>query len=518
MSSLGGVAQIAFPPVRGSSELLGLPAQLSASRLLRAVTVGGALLFVGAAATQGPVTGLTAVAAVGVFLGVAARPLAGAYTLIALAPLTSGLGRGLPIPAFRFSELLIAGVAGTILLTVQRSESRPWRLFDWTALLYVIAAFVLGMTNFIARRDSPTIDELSTLAGPLQFLLLYRAVYTVLRDSDHRRYVPTLIVLASVPASLLAILQGLDIGPSREIVDAITQVDLTSDFSFERLARATGPFPLWHALAGYLLVVILIGVGSLTSRPGPPARVPVVIALVPAAIALALTASIAPIFGTVAGCLIIILWPRRTGAGAHQQSRSKVLVWAVGAALFAAIVSFPVLKDRYALQFDSVSATNEGPTFVPQTVAFRYDVWTTQYAPEIAKHWVTGYGPDLPPSITWRYTESLYLTLLLRGGVPLLLVYVALMVAAVLMARPISRSPDPVARTFARVLIATVIVLIPMHAVIPYFINAGLPHMFWIVAAVAASAGTTAERRRAPSATAWPDGKGQLHPEYPGVS
>jgi O-antigen ligase len=156
------------------------------------------------------------------------------------------------------------------------------------------------------------------------------------------------------------------------------------------------------------------------------------------------------------------------------------------AALVVAIVVLPVIEQRAALQFGHGTASGQD-SVVPHTLAYRYDIWAQQYIPALSHNWLTGYGPSLPPQITWQYTESLYFTLLLRGGVVLLLAYVGLMIAAAVRARAAARDSDEGARVAGRVLLVAIVALIFMHAEIPYFVNSGLPHVFWILVAIAGS-------------------------------
>ena len=113
-----------------------------------------------------------AVGAVGAGLLVLYRPVYGAYALVALVPILSGLQRGLPVPGFRLSELMIVGIAGIILVSAQRSPR--WGAFDWMALSYVIATAFLVWFNVIRHGDALTSDNFGTLLGPSGVPPLYR--------------------------------------------------------------------------------------------------------------------------------------------------------------------------------------------------------------------------------------------------------------------------------------------------------------------------------------------------------
>jgi len=52
-------------------------------------------------------------------------------------------------------------------------------------------------------------------------------------------------------------------------------------------------------------------------------------------------------------------------------------------------------------------------------------------------------------------------------------------------------------RVLARVVVATVIVLLPMQLVFPYFTNSGLPQLFWLLPAMLAAGSESASGGRA---------------------
>jgi O-antigen ligase len=83
----------------------------------------------------------------------------------------------------------------------------------------------------------------------------------------------------------------------------------------------------------------------------------------------------------------------------------------------------------------------------------------------------------------------MYLTLLFRGGVPLLLIYAGLMLALAGAAwRLARRGPRPLDALLGRVVVALVALLAILHLLEPYFATTGLPHLIWLLAALVISA------------------------------
>lgn len=431
-----------------------------------AAGVGGVL--VGAMASLDPLIALVVVVSLLVGVAVLRRPAVGALLLVALVPVTSGLRPGLPVPALRLSEALIIAIAGGTLLLRHRDDALPWRGLDWLALAYLGGTLVLGLANIVPRGDGFGEEALSIMLGPFQFFLLYRAVATGLRQPSDRRLAVRLLFFASVPVSIIAILQQQRLFGVQELIVSLTRSGAFNTWGFINYPRATSVFPSWHPLAGYLALVVLLAIATFTlkkeDRPLPAGGLAVVCVLALAGIVQSQTFT--AMFAVMAGCVIIIWLARAT----------KLLGWVlVGAATFV-LFAGSFLGTRLDQQF-----ADDSGTAVPQTVGYRFEVWGDQYYPVMTQYWQSGYGPVLPDEIEWRHTESLYLTLLLRGGVPLLTVYVLLMAVIARYAYHRLRHGDPTTRAIANAILASVIVLGPMNAVWPYFTASGLAQIFWVL-------------------------------------
>jgi hypothetical protein len=185
-----------------------------------------------------------------------------------------------------------------------------------------------------------------------------------------------------------------------------------------------------------------------------------------------LTLTYTVLAGFVAGSLIIGVWARK----AHVMA--LVLVLAGVAAVF---VFSDQLEGRFHDQF-TVGSGQGGNPLLPQTVQFRLTVWQEQFLPVIEDNPTYGYGPVTPSRLSWTFTESVYITMLLRGGFILLMIFGAFWLAMLVKAWTRVHDPSPGVRLAARALAASALVLIPMQAVFPYFTAPGLPH---VIAALA---------------------------------
>ena len=474
------------PPARRDSFVGSVrEGRLYALRPLLVFSVGACVL-VGAGAGIAPRAGAAALVVVATSLAVLRRPVLGALAMVALAPPLSGLRAGLPVPGLRISETMIGGLAVLILVAAKPGRTPPWRTFDWLALAYVAATALLGAFDLHQQGATLDMDVAARLLGPLQFFLLYRALLTTLTTPGRRRTAMRLLLLASLPVSALAILQQAHVAGLPAILAGVTD---SQDYANNLgVSRATGPFAIWHDLGSYLFVVILLGVSILvreTSRVID--RRLLIVVLVLAVIALIETVSFTPIAGAVIGALLLA---RRAG------SSRRLLPRLIAFGAVAALLSMPLLASRYEEQFRSQPPSAER-SILPYNFDFRLEVWNSEFRPVLARHLTTGYGPELPPNLGFAYTESVYVTLLLRGGLPLLFIYLGLMMSLALEARERKRSDDADRQAVAGALSLVIAIGFFLMLATNYFVNAGFPYLFWALAALllAEDAGSVPRRR-----------------------
>ena len=448
------------------------------SRLPLSIT-GPALAIVGAVAVGvgvaiTPLLGIAVIVSMAGAIALVRRPTS-AVLILGLVPSVSGLRRGFPVPGFRLSEILTVAAFVILSASIPKWRSRPWDRVDWIALAYVVASGGFGLWGTLGAHHAKLgTTVLDSIAGPLQFFLLFRAVRMAIAWAPVDRILIRLMLLATLPMTLIGALQYA-LPAVRPTINGLVGIDPFATPGFTAVTRATALFTNWHLLAGYETAMIFVATALLMTHETKilsPRFLYLILAASVAGLLLTLTAT--DIFGTVAGCALIGF---RTGKGRILLRRFLPL------ALVAGIAFSPLIIGRIKAESYHVPGAPRS-SFVPQTIAFRLHVWKQQYFPVIKSHLSTGWGPNQPPSITWPYSESLYLTLLLRGGLPLLAVYLAMMyIMASETKRRRTRDPENEAVSIA--LWTLIVVLVPMQLLFPYFITTGLPHIFWILAAVA---------------------------------
>jgi hypothetical protein len=447
-----------------------------------AILVGCALTAVGV--TLGPLGGLAGLVAGVVLVACLSRPVVLGYLVVGLVPITSGVARGVPVPSLRISEIIVVGAAALVFTRTAGDHDRRLQWLDWVAVAFVLLHVGLGVFGGVVNSEL-TERGVQLLLGPLQFFLLFRIVRATLQTREERRTGLEVLLVATIPVSLLALAQYVGVPGAQSFIEQLTQSGAFDLWGYEQSRRATGPFEAWHPLAGYLFLPIAvtvtlfaIGDRSVLSRW---LRFAVV-----ASAALALLVS--QTLNVLAGLLIVVVI-----VGLLTKGLLRVLVPIILVGLIGAVAFGPVLVSR--LEAQGITGTSSEAGGAPQTIDYRMEIWTDQYLPAIAEYWTTGFGPELPPSIEWRSTESLYFTLLLRGGVVLLCSFILLMGAATGASWRQRSSPEPARRAAAITIIASTVALVPMHAVFPYFTASGMPQVWWILLAIVAGSSSSTMRQ-----------------------
>lgn len=464
----GGLADLAPAPDLGNwltaKPRTGLLGTLGVTLALAAGTIGAMNLKMG----------IAVVAGLALVLAVLLRPFFGALVLAGLVPIVSGFAPGLPVPYFRLSEALIGAVGITMIVSARRRDAAPWGTLDWLLLAYGVAWAFFGTFDALTLHEHMALSDWGTVFGQLQFFLVYRGVRLGLRSEAERRIALRVVLGASAPVAVLAILQQLHAPGITSMLNKLTGTSATAA-STEALLRAGSLFVNWASLAGYLFPLLLImgalWLGGLTREH----RMRTLALVGLAAIGLALTAELSAI-----SCLLVCLPLLGVMYG---QGRRILRILGIGL-LVAAVVVGPFLATRLNEEL-SRSAGSSRSAGVPQTLQFRMHVWTGQYIPAIEQAPLSGYGVILPSSVAWPYPESQYVACLIDGGVPLLLVFCSLMWGMLDQTRRWSRSRDPFQAALGKALFLTVAAVVAMDLIWPYLTNAGLPQVLWALFAIA---------------------------------
>jgi len=422
-------------------------------------------LAIGAIAGQHPLTALLILIFVAGTYLVILQPFYGAMGLAILAPISSATKRGLLVPHLRLSEALIIWLAPLVILFARRPVKR-WSPLEWLGLAYALGAVLLGSFDLWRRGAPLSSSNVDTMLGPFLYLLLLRATRSTVSTERQMNLVVRGMLLTAVPICALALLQGFGVAWAQNLAHNLTGVNEG------HLDRAIGVFTNWQVLAGYLLAVGLLavavaayGVTAIVS-----ARAAVLLSVL-IGLALARTLTIGALVGWLVGSGALLVM-----SGRIRLSAKRMITVLLASAAVVALV----LVARYHQEF--VGRPGQASNgIIPNTVMDRIHNWTQQYLPALSGRWVTGYGPGVPANVTWKFTDSVYVTVVLRGGLILLGLYAALMVAFAAPARARLRIPGSQAFAAAALLVL-VALLLPLQILATYFTTSGLPEVTWILA------------------------------------
>lgn len=466
-------------PPRFSQELVASP--WAARTAVPAALVVAALA--GLSVTVGWGVPLVVVLVVALLVAAWQRPVVAAVAAAAVVPALAGLGRGSLVPGLKASEALLVLAALVVFL---RGPAR-WRPVGGVDLaLGVFALAGLGFATLHAARGVPLdVDEFARVALLPTFLALtWWTASRAVADTGDVVVVLRWVLLVSIVPAVVGLAQYADLPGVRDAIVTVVG-DGVMPVAGEETARVTGPFPIAHSFGGYLLFPIVLAVVLLLRSDRTVLRRPLlllVLAVDLAAAVLAVTLTLL-LWIVVAVAVAALLAGRLTRAAALA-----VVVAAASVLLFS-----DALENRFEQQTTAASGTGGG--LVPQTLQYRILIWQRDYLPLVGRSWPIGVGVDQPEGVVFGSTENQYVTLVLRGGVGLLLA-AAIAVAAVGVrawrrARAADDGAQGAAERSAALAVLGILVFLPAAAMVwPYLTNAGFPQtLFGVAGAALAVAG-----------------------------
>ena len=482
-------------PWSGRIEDLVSPSQLRRRGQILSLTafpVMVALALAPAALGRPGVLGLVAVAAVVLLHFIAYSPHRVGLAVVALVPITAGLARGFAVPGLRLSELVI--VLGALGLLALPTNLRPrWSGLDGLVLLYVAAATLLPLLDLFLVSGRP-LDGVAvqTLLGPVQFGLLYFVVSTCFRTDRAAVLAQRALLVGSLGVSSLGIAEALGPPSVHAFLIGLTGTTAFNTPGYTSVLRAASVFPVWLALAGYLLVVLVLGTALLLVGDRevlPRWALLLVLAAGLMALAATLTATVTLVFAVAALYL-----------GWRHRKLGLVLIMIGVTAVLTQFAFGGLIAQRAQEQGVSTAVYRVGPSWLPETLAYRVQVWQDQYAASLTSYAATGYGPGFPPGVDWSHTESGYITMLLRGGVPYLVVTAVLLAGLVRRGRrEAAVAPSRSRSALCEAAVVLAVIQVPINLTFPYFTATGLAQPAWIVWGLLAGQ-EIERRRRTPSA------------------
>ncbi len=381
----------------------------------------------------------------------------------------SSMARGELIPLLVPNEVLL--LVSVVLVIVFAIVFRIQRHIPITPLLAVgiltVGTALLPAFTYPLRSRPLAVNELLPLLAPIQYILLCAVFIFIPRD---KRQVFSLVQTMLFACTIVAIIGLLQAARVPLVVSLLeTWYPTGQTLAAEGVNRVTSTLGSWNTLGTFLMTNLLL-VAALyryqPEQPNPWYRWNTRIMVLTALACLLASGSWASIFGLVLGVSII------ARANNIQLRRFAVVLVLIPIAILAVL---PLISARLEFQF----ASGDG-SVVPQTLQYRFYVWTEIYIPLIAENPWWGITPTLT-DVRFQFAESQYLLLLFRSGVFSLLAH--LVWAGMMMGwlRRTIRTGDPLSRAFALLIYVMFINLLLMSLTNPVFTYSGTMDYLWIL-------------------------------------
>lgn len=397
------------------------------------------------------------------------RPVRLLHVLVVVTPFTAAMPRGQLIPFLTINDALVVVslvVVAVYALLAHRGGTLP------RPLLIALAAFVLGTSIgpvllYTARGDTLGFEDTFSLLSPLKFVLVFWIFSIVPKTASERAGLIRSMVLSAAMVAAIGLLQAANVGPVVDLINAVYPSDQVAQSM--NAGRVTSVIGAWNSLGLFLLTALLIIAATIVDQPTPRRRNLMSVAAAVILVCLLATNLYSGILGAALGLVLI-----KTADPRGLRS----LVPLVFVALVGAVLLLPTIVHRAEMQFDEQS-------WVPQTLRFRYDVWTRYFIPDITKQPIIGVRPSFE-GIPFPYPESQYVYLLYRSGLVSLLGHIVWIVGTLVwLATAIRRArPGPegaAARSLALIPIVLILVSSLIGAINPVFTYTASMTYFWMI-------------------------------------
>lgn len=352
--------------------------------------------------------------------------------------------------------------------------TRPVRLLphDFLAVCFVLWGLISEYVNSsdLGYEFTPISATVASL-----FLMAYWAVRLAVDSKDSAIALLKGFTLPTLPLALVAAAQAGSSEVSRFILLVAPGQGLANRVADGRLIRATGFVGHWTGLgfffcamlAASVILILLLGEGIRLSTP----VVSAFSALVGAFASLTLAAILTACAILLAAALVrgLRLWP----------------TVGITAGLLATWYYFgDLVEERVAQQ---VAARAEYiPSWVPNTIAFRYKIWTEQTIPVVLERPFWGWGNNLyspqrdrPYQLSWISAESQWLAQWINASLVSMLLLLLLVGAMLVVSLKLTRAVS-YGRSFYP-LIALVAMTFLSSFTASVFTNRGLTIPLWVL-------------------------------------
>ncbi|MGA4689318.1 O-antigen ligase family protein [Rhodococcus sp. AB351] len=404
--------------------------------------------------------------------------------LLGLAAATTGVVSFLPMFGVRPWHIF-AGLALVIaILSTPAGTVRSLRLglLDLAFGLFAVGSL---LAEFINSSEVGYFDFIGAI-NPAFFLVGYFAARIAVTGRSSAYEALRMYCIPAILAGLVSVAQLGSVSFSQLVLRIAPGPGLQSRIIDGRLIRATGFVGHWTGLGFYFCSVLAAGCAALLLARNLGGRPPRSIywclgaAVLGAVSSLTLSAIMTAVAIALVTMFVIGLKP------------SRLLILA-GVALVVYMQFGSLLGERVTQQ--TAYRKEYVPDWVPNTIAYRWKIWTEQTVPVLQERLWTGWGSniystaDRPRRLVWGSPESQWLGTAMTSGMLVAgILGVTLIVALLLIGRSAWSSVQSRWQLPVGVLLSCALV---SSFTVPVFTNRGLPVGLWFIIGVVVAAGAT---------------------------
>lgn len=396
------------------------------------------------------------------------------YILVFLTPLVSGMPRGELFPFFRPNEIILIGLF--IILIILRILSSGSRILfritvvDKTFAVLLLLGTLVPLLAYVVRNGSVAADGIFVYLSIIQYYLLYRIIIETIKTEEEIANVIKLFLISGILVTFAAILEAVNFpGIDQILLTFYPSRHLDRTLSLHtRIASVLGN---WHGLAAFAVLQILVAMVFWTFIDQKMiSRWLLGISASSGVLSLIPTASFAGLAGLGTLLLSFIILIRKSW---------KIFIPLLIIGIVALGIFWPYIQARLLFQFGTPNS------LIPQTLSFRFRVWSDVFLPVIRKYLVFGYSPVIPAGFGWVSHESQYIALLFRGGVLLLFAHLYFVVVNMKWLYAHIRFSTGMTRAVSICALISLLILSIMGFTNEYFSYSGAAETVWILLGLA---------------------------------
>ena len=398
----------------------------------------------------------------------------GMAVVLALVAALSGTRRGLLVPGLRISEVLAIGL---ILYLIFHGRSRLVRGPVAMGLVcYALVTVVVSALHMMTDASLGNATIVTSALGPLALLTMYAAAAMARASSDLLKPFVKYLMVCAAGMGVLGVLQTLSVGYVLKATSYLTGSQRILEPLNWKVSRSIGLFNSWHAYASFMAITLIVaiavtasGVLVFRSMRGQLAIMLIILIGLLSSVTFAMIGAV----GIVGGYILL--------------RRGRVMLVVLASVTAAIAVGWSPLSPYFSERVTEQEAGG-GDSILPQTVAFRIEVWTRDYLPLFYDNVVYGHGPIRATDAVFGYVESMYVYLLVTGGVVLLAAFAFFFGTILWQLSPSGSDSDPDSKLYAavrwggRLFAVALLFAMLIH---PYMRDAGAAQTLVIISALA---------------------------------